>query len=390
MSKEHFMEYTTLAKTGQKISLLGMGTMRLPQASDGNVDEPAAIALIRKAIDNGINYVDTAYMYHDGTSEVITGKALQDGYREKVLLADKMPVWMAKDKEGVATIFETQMQRLETTVIDMYLIHNLTVGIWERCQKFGVLEYLEEQKRLGRIHHIGFSFHDELPFFKELIDAYPWDFCQIQLNYMDKEYQAGLEGLRYAESKGISVIVMEPLKGGKLTDRIPPAIEAIWAEAKTKRSPADWAFRWVAELPGLLTILSGMSSEAQLDENLDIFAHMTPPLLTDEERQRIDRVAALYNELIPYSCTACKYCMPCPQKIDIPSFIELFNEWHVYEQNPKVMVNFGWWFPKYKPSLCTGCKVCEGLCPQHLPISKIMSEGSLIFEGKPCAGDQTK
>jgi len=382
------MEYTTFKKTGQKISLLGMGTMRLPQTPDGEVDEAAAIALIRKAIDNGINYVDTAYMYHDGTSEVVTGKALKDGYREKVLLADKMPVWMAKDPEGVATIFETQLQRLGTEVIDMYLIHNLTVAIWERCQKFGVLAYLEEQQRLGRIHQIGFSFHDELPFFKELIDAYPWDFCQIQLNYMDKKYQAGLEGLRYAESKGIPVIVMEPLKGGKLTDRIPPAIDAIWSEAQVKRSPADWAFRWVADLPGILTILSGMSAESQLDENLRIFSKMTPPLLTEEERQLIDRVSNLYNELIPYSCTACKYCMPCPQKIDIPTFIELFNEWNVYEHNPKVMVNFGWWFPKYKPSLCTGCKVCEGLCPQHLPISKIMSEGSMIFEGKPCVGDE--
>jgi uncharacterized protein len=381
------MQYTTFKKNGQKISLLGMGTMRLPELPDGKVDEAAAIALIRKAIDNGINYVDTAYMYHDGESEVITGKALKDGYRQKVLLADKMPIWMAKDQEGMSTLFETQLKRLDTDVIDMYLIHNLTVSVWERCQKFDLLTYLEEQKRLGRIHHIGFSFHDELPFFKELIDAYPWDFCQIQLNYMDKAYQAGLEGLRYAESKGIPVIVMEPLKGGKLTDRIPPAIEDIWASAKVKRSPAEWAFRWVANLSGILTILSGMSAESQLDDNLKIFSELSPPLLTEEEAQRIDRVAALYNKLIPYSCTGCNYCMPCPQKIDIPSFIELLNEWHVYENNPKVMVNFGWWFPKYKPSLCTGCKACEALCPQHLPISKIMSEGSIIFEGKPCAGE---
>lgn len=381
------MEYQTFQKAGRQVSLLGMGTMRLPQTPEGKVDEQAAIAIIRKAIDNGVNYVDTAYMYHDGASETITGKALRDGYREKVLLADKMPIWLAKDAEGMAEIFETQLKRLGTEVIDMYLIHNLTVPLWERCRKFGLLDFLEEQRRLGRISHIGFSFHDELPFFKELIDAYPWDFCQIQLNYMDQAYQAGLEGLRYAAAKGIPVIVMEPLKGGKLTDRIPPVIKALWDEAEVKRSPADWAFRWVADLPGILTILSGMSSEAQLDENLKIFSNFSRPLLTQAELDRIDKVAALYNELIPYSCTACKYCMPCPQKIDIPSFIELYNEWHVYEQNPKVMVNFGWWFPKYKPSLCTGCKACEGHCPQHLPISKIMSEGSLIFEGKPCAGD---
>lgn len=384
------MQYTTFKKTGQKVSLLGMGTMRLPQTADCKTDEAASIALIRKAIDSGINYVDTAYMYHDGQSEVITGKALADGYREKVLLADKMPIWLAKDGDGMATIFETQLERLGTDMIDMYLVHNLTVPLWERCQKFGLLPYLEEQKRLGRIRHIGFSFHDELPFFKELIDAYPWDFCQIQLNYMDQEYQAGLEGLQYAVGKNIPVIIMEPLKGGKLTDRIPPVIQKIWDDAPVKRSPADWAFRWVADQPGILTILSGMSAEIQLDENLEIFDRMEPPLLMEEERQRIDRVAALYNQLIPYSCTACKYCMPCPQKIDIPTFIELFNEWHVYEQNPKVMVNFGWWFPKYKPSLCTGCKACESHCPQHLPISRIMSEGSMIFEGKPCAGDVAK
>ena len=381
------MEYTTFQKTGQKISLLGMGTMRLPQTADGKVDEAASISLIRKAIDSGVNYVDTAYMYHDGVSEVVTGKALRDGYRQKVLLADKMPLWLAKDPEGMASIFETQLQRLGTDAIDMYLIHNLTVSIWERCQKFGLLPYLEEQQRLGRIGQIGFSFHDELPFFKELIDAYPWDFCQIQLNYMDKEYQAGLEGLHYAEAKGIPVIVMEPLKGGKLTDKIPPVVEAIWQDAKAKHSAADWAFRWVANLPGVLTILSGMSAESQLDENLTIFSKFSTPLLTEEELTRIDKVAQVYNNLIPYSCTACKYCMPCPQQIDIPTFIDLFNEWQIYEQNPKVMVNFGWWFPKYKPSLCTGCKACEGHCPQHLPISKIMSEGSQIFEGKPCAGD---
>lgn len=381
------MEYTTFNKTGQKISLLGMGTMRLPQTADGKVDETAAIALIRKAIDNGINYVDTAYMYHDGTSEVITGKALKDGYREKVLLADKMPIWLAKDSEGMADIFETQLQRLDVDCIDMYLIHSLSVDSWKRCQKLGLLPYLEEQQRLGRIHHIGFSFHDELPFFKELVDAYPWDFCQIQLNYMDKEYQAGLEGYHYAVSKGIPVIVMEPLKGGKLTDRIPPPIADLWADAIVKRSPADWAFRWVADLPGILTILSGMSAESQLDENLSIFSNMSFPLLTEEEQQRIEKVAALYNKMIPYSCTGCRYCMPCPQKIDIPTFIELYNELHVFQNKPKAMVNFSWWFPKYKPSLCTGCKACEGLCPQHLPISKIMSEGSLLFEGIPCVGD---
>lgn len=381
------MKYQTFEKSGEEISLLGMGTMRLPQTRGGGVDRDASIALIRKAIDAGINYVDTAYMYHDGQSEVITGAALKDGYREKVLLADKMPIWLAKDAEAMAEIFETQFKRLETDRIDFYLIHNLTRPIWERVQKLGLLPFLEQQRSLGRIKAIGFSFHDELPFFKELIDAYPWDFSQIQLNYMDSGYQAGTAGLDYAASKGIPVIIMEPLKGGKLTDKIPPAIDAVWEQAEKRRSPADWAFRWVAAQPGVLTVLSGMSSEDQLDENLDIFNAEDFPLLSPEETQRIDRVAQLYNQMIPYSCTGCRYCMPCPQKIEIPALIDLVNEWHVYEKNPKVKVNFAWWFPKYKPSLCTACKACESHCPQHLPISKIMSEGAMIFEGKPTEGD---
>ena len=382
------MKYTTFEKTGEKISLLGMGTMRLPQLANGHIDEAAAVTIIREAINNGVNYVDTAYMYHDGFSEVVTGKALKDGYRQKVLLADKMPIWLAKDTAGMKTIFETQLTRLDTDVIDMYLIHNLTQPIWERAQRFGLLPYLEEMRAQGKIRQIGFSFHDELPLFKEVIDAYPWDFCQIQLNYMDQNYQAGLSGLEYATSKNIPVVIMEPLKGGKLTDKIPPAIQKVWDDAPLSRSPADWAFRWVADMPGVLTILSGMSSMTQLMDNLSIFSNFNPPLLTTDERQRIDQVAAMYNQMIPYSCTGCKYCMPCPQKIDIPSFIDLMNEWHIYEENPKVKVNFGWWFPKYKPSLCTGCKSCESHCPQHLPISTIMSRGSIIFEGKPSAKDQ--
>lgn len=376
------MEYRTFAKTGQEISLLGMGTMRLPLAPDGRPDEAASIDLIRRAIDGGVNYVDTAYMYHDGLSEVITGKALGDGYREKVLLADKMPIWLAKDPEDMARIFDEQFARLDTGVIDMYLVHNVTEAVWRRCQKFGLMDFLSARRDEGRIRHIGFSFHDELPVFLEVLDAFPWDFCQIQFNYMDLDYQAGEKGLRAARERGIPVIIMEPLKGGKLTDRIPPAIQEIWDAAPAQRSAADWAFRFVAEYPEVLTILSGMGSAAQLDENLDIFSRFSYPLLTADERARVLQVAEAYRRTVPYGCTGCKYCLPCPQKIDIPSFIDLYNEWHIYDHNPKVMVNFGWWFPKYKPSTCTACKACEDHCPQGLPISDIMREGARIFEGE--------
>lgn len=375
------MQYRTFNKTGEKISLLGTGTMRLPLNPDKTVDRAAAISMIRRSIDEGVNYVDTAYMYHDGESERIVGEALKDGYREKVLLADKMPVWFAKDEEKMRAIFDEQFQRLDVDVIDMYLVHNITVPIWKRAKKFHLMEFLREKQAEGKIRHIGFSFHDELPFFKEVIDEEDWDFCQIQLNYMDKDFQAGEEGLRYAASKGVPVVVMEPLKGGKLTDALPRTVEALWKETEIQRTPAEWALRWVADHPEVMTILSGMSAPEQLEENLRILSGAEPGCLTDQEHLIIDQVSAEYNKLIQYSCTACKYCLPCPQKIDIPTAINYYNEWFLYEGNPKLKADYPVWLTKGRqPGDCISCKACEGHCPQHLPISEIMKKTAEIYE----------
>ncbi|MBN7773016.1 aldo/keto reductase [Clostridium aminobutyricum] len=375
------MQYRTFPKTGEKVSLLGFGTMRFPTLENGKINEQEAIRMIRTAIDSGINYVDTAYMYHNGESEVVTGKALKDGYRKKVLLADKMPVWMARDEKGMKQIFTNQLERLDDQVIDMYLVHNITKQIWKRVLQFNTLEFLEQKRAEGKIKHIGFSFHDDFECFKEVVDAYPWDFCQIQLNYMDVNFQAGLEGLKYAAARGIPVIIMEPLKGGKLTDLLPESIEKYWAEADVKRTPAEWALRWVADFPEVLTILSGMTTMEQLQENIRILSQAEPNSLTEKEHKIIAKVSDEYNNLIKYSCTACRYCMPCPQRIEIPAVINLYNEWHLYNGNPKIKADFNMWVsPKARPSVCTSCNACQSHCPQGLPVSEIMQKAKEIFE----------
>lgn len=363
-----------------EVSLLGFGTMRLP-VTDDKVNREEAIRMIRRGIDRGINYVDTAYMYHDGESETVVGEALKDGYREKIFLADKMPVWLAKDKAEVENIFNKQLERLEVDCIDMYLIHNITAPIWNRCKEFDVLRFLEEKRAEGKIRYIGFSFHDELPLFKEVVDSYPWDFCQIQLNYMDMEYQAGVEGLKYAADKGLPVIIMEPLKGGKLTDIVPSSVKEYWDKAAIKRTPASWALRWVANFPEVKVILSGVHSMEQLEENMDILSDAEANSLKDSELDIISKVGNEYNRLIPYSCTECRYCLPCPQKIDIPTNIKFRNEWDLYGNSPKTMSEFNMWIaPKRRPSTCIKCGECEGKCPQHLPIINIMNESAKIFE----------
>ncbi|QOX64469.1 aldo/keto reductase [Anoxybacterium hadale] len=377
------MKYRTFMKTGERISLLGFGTMRLPivDSDFSNIDEAEAIRMIRSAIDSGVNYVDTAYMYHNGFSEVVTGKALKDGYREKVFLADKMPVWFAKTEQDIEKIFNEQLKRLDVDCIDMYLVHNITGPIWNRVKKFNTLAFLEKKKAEGKIKHIGFSFHDEYPLFEEVIKAYPWDFCQIQLNFMDADFQAGVKGLKLAGSMNIPVVIMEPLKGGKLTDKLPESIQAYWDQAPVKRTPAEWALRWVADFPEVLTILSGMSTREQVEENIRIMNEADPNSLSEKELEIVAKVSGEYNSLIQYSCTGCKYCMPCPVNVNIPETIGYYNDWFLFDGNPKISADFNMWIsPKARPSLCVGCKACEGHCPQQLPISEVMKKAATLFE----------
>jgi predicted aldo/keto reductase-like oxidoreductase len=369
------VEYRTFEKTGEKVSLLGFGAMRLPTLAGGEVDEAEAIRMIRHAIDSGVNYVDTAYMYHNGVSEVVVGKALKDGYREKVLLADKLPPWAAKDKAGLQKVFETQLERLDTD-IDMYLVHSVEEGHMKQIEELEVFSFMECLRSSGKVKHVGFSYHGKTTeMFRGIIDSFDWDFCQIQLNYMDKDIQAGVEGMKYAASKGVPVVVMEPMKGGKLTQRVPDRVQALWDSADVRRTPAEWGFRWVADFPEVLTILSGMTTMEQLDDNLRILSDAKADSLTDGERGLIDQASAAYNELIKYGCTACGYCLPeCPQKIDIPRVISLQNDEMLYDCLPNIKVEVGFVDPK--PSVCVACGACEDICPQHLPIADIMKDSA--------------
>jgi predicted aldo/keto reductase-like oxidoreductase len=374
------MKYREFAKTGEKVSLLGFGSMRLPLKRDGSVDEELAISMIRHAIDSGVNYVDTAYMYHGGTSEGIVGRALQDGYREKVFLADKLPPWFAKKAWQMGEIFDTQTRRLGQYVIDFYLLHNVFEATKKYIEEYRIYDFLRGLRREGRVKHLGFSYHGQtVELFKEVLDSFEWDFCQIQLNYMDAGIQAGVEGLRYAGAKGVPVIVMEPLKGGKITANIPPGVQEIWDSFPVKRSPAEWGLRWVADFPEVLTILSGMSEPAQVEENLRILSDAEPYTLTEEEKALIARVADKYNELIRYGCTSCNYCVPaCPAHIAIPEVVGIVNEVALYDCGPRAKVDLG--FQEVKPSACVSCGRCEEVCPQHLPIPGIMAEAAEKYE----------
>ena len=376
------MKYKYFAPADRDVSLLGFGAMRLPiiDGDFGKINEDESIRMIRYAIDNGVNYIDTAYVYHGRTSESLLGKALADGYREKVLLATKLPLWLLKGPEGMAPLMDEQFEKLNTDCIDMYLVHDIRGSNWETVQEWKVWDFLSKQREAGRIRFIGFSFHGESPaLFKEVLDAYPWDFCQLQLNYMDIDTQAGVEGFEYAVAKGVPIIAMEPLKGGKLTDVLNPSIQKYWDSLGSGRTPAEWALRWVANLPGILTILSGMSAFGQIEENIRVLSDAGEGMLKESELAVIENVAEEYRKLVTYPCTGCKYCMPCTAGIDIPHLIDLRNACDIYGKTYKIQFEYDT-YVQVKASACTACGKCEPECPQHIEIIKAMKETAELYK----------
>lgn len=371
------MLFRKFGKMNVEVSALGFGAMRLP-ILDGkfdNIDEKATEAMLKYAVEHGVNYVDTAYVYHGGMSEKVLGKILRKGYRNKLMLATKLPTWLVNERKDMDRYLDEQLERLQTDHIDFYLIHGLGKDRWEHMKSLGVTDFIDSAKKDGRIIHAGFSYHDEPGNFKDIVDAYSWDFCQIQLNFMDTDYQAGEEGLRYAAKKGLGVVIMEPLKGGQLTTVVPPVVQETWGKAKTKRTPAEWGLKFVWDYPEVSVVLSGMSTLEQVKENVRLADDAHPGSLTKKEKGLIDEVKKAYESRIAVGCTDCKYCMPCPSGVNIPENFRMLNNARMFGSADSVKMAYKMFMPENeRASNCAQCGECEEKCPQHLPIREKLEE----------------
>ena len=359
------------------VSILGFGAMRLPlvggteKPTDSfdparTIDEEETARMIEYAIRYGVNYFDAAYNYHGGKSEVVLGKILKP-HRDRVIIATKLPVFLVKERGDFDRFLDEQLRRLQTPCLDFYLLHGLNAKTWESSKGMDVLPFLDRAKSDGRVRHVGFSFHDTLAVFKEIADAYDWTMCQIQYNYLDEQYQAGKEGLKYAASRGIGVAVMEPLRGGKLA-RVPPTVERLLDSSVEKRRPAEWGLRWAWNHSEVGTVLSGMSTLDQVQENIRFAEEGRADSLSADDLAIVRRARKAYRRLLKVDCTGCAYCMPCSSDVNIPMNFSLYNDVMTFSDPTGVMVYNAFMLPEQRASACVDCGECEEKCPQHIPI----------------------
>jgi len=374
------MLYRRMNRTDKKLSILGFGCMRLPRTADCHIDEPKAVKMVRYAIDRGVNYLDTAYVYHNGESEPFLGRALADGYREKVHLATKLPVWEVKSRNDIDRILDEQLSRLNTDHIDFYLLHGLGKMSWINMMNLNVGEFLDDAIADGRIRYAGFSFHDEVRVFKEIVDEYNWTFAQIQYNYMDEEYQAGTEGLNYAAGKGLGIVIMEPLRGGVLA-RETAETKKVFASGGQSLPAAEWGLRWLWNHPEITVVLSGMSTMQQVKDNISYAKGGRPSSLTPEDMAVYEEIRTFYRSRMKIACTKCRYCMPCMAGVEIPECLSAYNDASVYNDTAGAKFSYDA-FTGFggDASQCQDCGVCESLCPQQLPIRKHLKEVCALFE----------
>jgi predicted aldo/keto reductase-like oxidoreductase len=369
------MQYRQLGNTGVEVSALGIGCMRLPVNDDlissTNINEPATVELIRRAIDGGINYIDTAFVYHGQRSEEVLGKALLDGYRDKAYVATKLQMAMVNETADFRKTLEEQLRRLQTDHIDFYLLHGIGADMWEKTKRLDILSHVEKARDEGKISHICFSFHDNYEAFERIINEYDnWSMAQVMYNYMDEDNQAGRKGIDLAASKGIGIVVMEPLRGGKLATPIPAVQELLDAEGYTGNF-TELGFRWVWDNENVAVALSGMTTLEQLNENLVFAEGAVADNLGDFERQLIEKIRTVYKTQSGIPCTSCGYCLPCPQGVRIPYVFELYNEKLIYNYGLESRRVYNLFKPRAAEG-CIACGVCEEKCPQKIPISEWM------------------
>ena len=364
------MKYRDFGKLGIRGSAFGLGCMRFngPASGDSIIDEQKAIGLIRRAIDGGVTYLDTAYVYLDRTSEIVLGKALRDGYRDRVTIATKMPAEQVHNRAEMEALLEEELHKLQTDHIDFYLMHGINRAKWEYFKSIGAPEFFDDMKRAGRIRYKCFSFHGPYEEFEYILNDYDWDMVQIQYNFMDVDNQAGTKGLELAGRLGIPVVIMEGLLGGRLS-KAPDNVQALYDAFPVKRSPVEWAFRWLCNHPEVATVLSGCNEAEQIDDNLRIFDTVEPGIMTAEELKLMEDVRAAYLTRTKIGCTGCRYCMPCPNGVNIPGTFSLWNNASLYGVDPRQDWNFKQMLEKGEtPENCVACGACEAACPQHLGI----------------------
>ncbi len=378
------MKYRKFINENINISILGFGCMRFPlydSNDNGSINKEKSFEMLKYAFDSGINYFDTAYTYHDGQSEVFMGEAIKKLGRDKLYLATKMPLWLCKEYSDYENIFEEQLEKLQTKYIDFYLAHSLGENSYRKMVENNIFDFFDKERKSGRMKYVGFSFHDNLELFKEVVDSYSWDFCQIQLNYMDENYQAGVEGLRYAKSKGLSVVVMEPVKGGFLANG-PKEVKDYFKNLDKEYSMAQWALKWVYNFNEVSLALSGMSNLDQVKENIEIASKSEPNSLDLKELETINKVKEFFNSKTKIACTACEYCLPCPEGVQIPSIFSKYNNAIIYDKKDRYKKEYISLVEENKDaSLCVECRQCESICPQSLNIIDTLKEANDYFIG---------
>jgi predicted aldo/keto reductase-like oxidoreductase len=378
------MKYRAFGKDGWNASILGLGAMRLP-TTDGNrmgpnIVEDEAIEFIQRALDGGVNYIDTAYVYHGGRSEVVVGRALRGAYRGKAKIATKSPVQRIKTAEEFDRILHEQLTRLNTDHIDFYLFHGLDAGKWKTVLDLDLLRRAEAARAAGKIGHIGFSFHADFPVFQEILDGYDgWDFCQIQYNYMDSEFQAGKRGLQLAASKRIPVVAMEPVRGGRLA--APPAeVAAVLDAHPSHRTPVEWALHWAWNQPEVNVVLSGMSTLEQVEQNLAAVDHPEYSTFGPADHATIQNAVKLFHRRAAVPCTTCGYCVPCPSGVNIPRNFSLYNDGIIYNSPGNARFTYFHFLQEgARASACVACGDCEPKCPQQIPIAAFMEKIQAAF-----------